>query len=86
MTIFFHKCFAKQYRRLNRKLQKQVDIKIALFYQNPYDPHLNNHSLHGVYKEYRSIDITGDYRAWYKQLSEEVVEFRLVDTHSNLYS
>ena len=86
MTVFFHKQFAKQYRRLNRKLQKQVDIKIALFRQNPYDPQLNNHSLHGAYKEYRSIDITGDYRAWYKQLGEEVVEFRIVDTHSNLYS
>ncbi|MEK9165311.1 MAG: type II toxin-antitoxin system mRNA interferase toxin, RelE/StbE family [Patescibacteria group bacterium] len=85
MIIKFHKCFKKAYQKLPSNLQEAVDQKMALFYQNLFDPVLNNHQLKGKYKNHRSINITGDWRASYKEIDKDNFKFLLLDTHSNLY-
>jgi len=45
---------------------------------------LRDHQLKGKYKQYRSINITGDYRALYLLRGDEAI-FDVVDTHSQLY-
>ncbi|MEI9914401.1 MAG: type II toxin-antitoxin system mRNA interferase toxin, RelE/StbE family [Candidatus Saccharibacteria bacterium] len=84
MTIAYSKAFIKQAKKLSPELRKRLQARIVVFTVNPLDPILRNHSLKGKYKEYRSIDITGDVRALYLQKQEEAI-FDAVGTHSQLY-
>ena len=84
MTISYSKNFIKQAKKLNPKLRQKVIEKIKLFSNNPLDTDLRNHQLKGKFKAYRSIDVTGDYRALYLQNSVEVI-FDMIGRHSQLY-
>lgn len=84
MQILFHPSFNKSYHKLSKKLRDKVEERIMLFRRDKFNQLLNNHGLSGKYKDCRSINITGDYRAIYKE-KDGVVVFILVDTHSNLY-
>jgi len=85
MTHKFHKNFLKEYTKLPHKLQQAVNNKLSLFENNPTAMSLKTHSLSGKYKGYRSISITGDLRAIYKELYENKVIFVKIGTHSKLY-
>lgn len=84
MTIEYTKNFNKQSKKLNPKLRYQLVQRITLFSTNPLDSQLRDHQLKGKYKQYRSIDITGDFRALYILNGEEAI-FDIVGTHSQLY-
>jgi len=70
-------------------MQKKVKERISLCVQNPTNQLLNNHALTGKFQGYRSINITGDWRAIYSIRinlnSEQEYYFELVGTHSQLY-
>jgi addiction module RelE/StbE family toxin len=84
MVVFRHRNFKKQYKKLPKKVQKKFQEKISVFMKNPHDPRLNNHILGGSLNKYRSIDITGDFRALYEVKGEKVV-FVKIGSHSELY-
>ncbi|MBI2607804.1 MAG: type II toxin-antitoxin system mRNA interferase toxin, RelE/StbE family [Candidatus Doudnabacteria bacterium] len=84
MRVVYHKNFRKQYKKL-RAIQRQIDERLVLFMKNPFNPNLNNHALSGKYRGYRSINITGVYRAFYEVIEADLIQFIIVDTHSNLY-
>lgn len=85
MRILLHKNFEKNYKKL-KELEKQAfKDRRTVFLENQFDPILNNHPLGGKYRGYRSINITGDLRVIFEVLSEELVYFITIDTHSNLY-
>ena len=86
MHIQFHRNFKKAYKKLPVRVQKQCDARIVLFMEDEYHPVLRNHVLAGKYRDYRSIDITGDVRALYQQIDETTALFVIVGTHSMLYS
>ncbi|GAC1388238.1 MAG: hypothetical protein NVS1B7_8360 [Candidatus Saccharimonadales bacterium] len=65
-------------------MRSKVIDRITVFSNNPLHASLRNHALKGKYKQYRSIDITGDYRALYLQEADEAI-FDVVGTHSQLY-
>ncbi len=87
MKIVFHKYFNKSYKKSPLKIQKKFKERFKIFIENKYSPILENHALCGEWKEFRSINITGDYRALYHYLDikEDIIEFFVIDTHSNLY-
>lgn len=84
MTIAYSKNFLKQAKKLNPELRKKLLERVEIFSENPLHPSLRNHPLKGKYKEYRSIDITGDIRALYLQKPNEAI-FETIGTHSQLY-
>lgn len=84
MQVRFHKSFRKRYKSA-KKMQKHVDERIALFIDDPFNPILNNHPLHGEYRNCRSINITGDWRAIYKLLAPDLAVFIILGSHSELY-
>lgn len=86
MKILFHKNFKKTFKKLRKKEQKKIKEHLVIFMKNQFNPLLNNHSLQGKYKGYRSINITGDLRAIYKFLEKDECIFIVIDNHSNLYS
>lgn len=89
IKISFAKRFSKIYDKSGKKLKVAVDERLKLFVSKPLDPQLNNHQLVGKYLGYRSINITGDWRAIYSQSvtdgGESVIIFELLGTHSQLY-
>lgn len=85
MKYHLHKSFVKTYRKMPDKLKKSVKEKLVLFCEDPFMQELNNHMLSGKYQGYRSINITGDYRAVYKELSKQEVIFVILGSHSHLY-
>lgn len=85
MIIEFHNNFKKSYKKLRQTYRQKCDERVALFAIDPFNPVLNNHLLSGEYKEYRSINITGDLRALYQPISKNKAFFIIVDTHSNLF-
>ncbi len=85
MKIIFHGNFDKRYKKLRKNEQRQTKERLELFLHDEFNPILNNHPLKGKYKNYRSINITGNLRALYKLHDADVRIFVVVDTHSNLY-
>ncbi len=85
MNVRLSKSFLKQYKKL-RVLREKIDERLVLFRTKPFDRTLNNHALSGVYKGFRSINITGNYRALYELRDNNIAFFITIDTHSNLYS
>lgn len=85
MTIRLHKNFEKRFKKLPQPIQTKTKERLSLFLTDPFHPQLMNHLLKGNYLGYRSINITGDWRAIFKLMSEDVAIFVTIDTHSNLY-
>lgn len=85
MQYFLSKNFEKKFSKLPKKVKNKTLTQLEVFIMNPTDIKLNNHSLSGKWKDYRSINITGNYRAIYKEISEEMARFVDIDTHSKLY-
>jgi addiction module RelE/StbE family toxin len=85
MKVLFHKNFEKKFGKLNLKIKKLFYKRLELFFQDQFHHLLHNHALHGKYKGYRTINITGDIRAVFKIVGEQSIEFDDIDSHSNLY-
>ena len=85
MKVSFHKKFDKSYKKCPPKVQNQFKARLKLFVGNPRHPLLENHALGGQWNDFRSINITGDYRALYYHLSDDIIEFFIIGNHSDLY-
>lgn len=88
MEIEFSAHFRKQYRKATKKIKADFYKRLKLFQHNPHHSLLRNHLLTGNYKGYRSINITGDWRAIYSQTKDEqktIIIFEAIGTHSQLY-
>ena len=85
MNVVFHKNFQKMFKKLPTEIKEKVGERIELFVNDPLDSQLRNHSISVPYRDSRSIDITGDYRAIYKLVDKETALFTHVGTHSQLY-
>lgn len=85
MIVGHKKGFEKKTRRLPIDIRKSLGIRLKLFMQDPRHPLLNDHALTGSWRGYRSINITGDWRAIYELVDANIAIFVEVDTHHNLY-
>ncbi|OGE86514.1 MAG: hypothetical protein A3J48_00120 [Candidatus Doudnabacteria bacterium RIFCSPHIGHO2_02_FULL_46_11] len=84
MVVSFHKNFKKQFNKLPPKVQKQFFKRLKVFIEDKFDPVLNNHSVSTAYPKWRSINITGDYRALFEE-KDDLIIFMIIGTHSELY-
>ena len=85
MTIRFSKNFRKQLKNLSVKEQKQFYTRLQWFILDNYDSRLRNHMLAGKFKGLRSISISGDLRALYEVVGDEVYLYQMIGSHSQLY-
>ena len=86
MRLVFHREFEKRYKKLKSGDKLRFKERASLFLENPYHPVLNNHALRGKYSGFRSINISGDLRAIYELIDNDIAFFITVDTHSKLYN
>lgn len=85
MKIVYHQRFLKGFQKLPGKIQGKFFERLELFQREPFHPLLHNHSVEPAYPSWRSINITGDYRALYEIQKEGSVVFMKIGTHSELY-
>lgn len=88
MIVSYKKIYIKRLQKMSRSVQNQTLERIELFQSDPFHSLLNNHALQGEYLGYRSINITGDIRAIFQELSNgayEFVEFVDIGSHSRMY-
>lgn len=84
MKVSYSKDFQRQYSKLAPKIRKKVDERVLLWQNDPLNSQLRDHQLKGKHKEYRSIDVTGDYRALYLREGNLAI-FDILGSHSQLY-
>jgi len=85
MEFIYSKKFKKQFNKLPDEIQNSFQERIEVFVSNSNHIILNNHKLFGKYSEYRSINITGDYRLIFKLISGDICYLVAIGTHSKLY-
>ena len=87
MQIKFHGEFIKHYNKRvasNSKLVTQFKNRLELFIENSRKPILKDHQLRGKRSEYRAFSITGDIRAVYKIVDDELWLYD-IGTHNQVY-
>lgn len=78
--------FLKELKKAPLKIRIAFKEKLEIFISDKFHPVLNNHSLSGNYKNYRSINITGDWRAIFREFNNgKLIYFDIIGTHSQLY-
>lgn len=86
--------FSSQFKRQLAKAPLKIKIafyrRLDLFINQPHHPQLHNHSLRGRWDGYRSLNVTGDWRAIFSQKyergqSKPTILFIALGTHSQLY-
>lgn len=88
MIVKYTDSFLKQLKKSDVRIRKAFKQRLLLFVENPNDLELNNHPLQKEYVGFRSIDITTDYRAVYKEVTAEddtYIYFTSFGTHYQLY-
>ncbi|MEK9173585.1 MAG: type II toxin-antitoxin system mRNA interferase toxin, RelE/StbE family [Patescibacteria group bacterium] len=73
--------FRKSFRKLHSRIQEKAAEKISIFEQNPFDPRLDTHELHGKDRDIWSFSITGSYRIKFIFLDSNNVLFIEIGTH-----
>ncbi len=84
MIITFAKSFEKQFKKLAKKRKQIFKERLVTFEDDIFNKILNNHKLTGGWAGHRSINITGNYRAIYREDNHAVI-FVAIGTHSQLY-
>jgi len=84
MQIVFHGAFKKKFKKLSLKVQNRFYDRLFVFENDKFNPVLNNHNVEKRFPDCRSINITGDYRAIFKEKGN-VCTFVNIGTHSELY-
>jgi addiction module RelE/StbE family toxin len=86
MQIEYSKKFIKEFKKCPSHIKVNFKTRLKVFMDNQHHSILNNHSLVGELKNYRSINITGDWRAIFTEInSGQIIYFVAIGTHSQLY-
>jgi len=85
MQIKFSKIFEKQLGKAPVSVTLVFEERFQIFLLNKQSPILNNHQLKGKYQGFKSINVGGDWRAIFQELSNGDVYFAFFGTHSQLY-
>lgn len=88
MKIVYDPDFLEKLKKVNVRIRKRVKERVFLFSKDPNTLQLNNHPLKEEFQGYRSIDITNNWRAIYKETKtgEDIVAyFVTIGTHRELY-
>lgn len=81
MKIYYSGKFAKEYKRLPKKVKTSAEEREKLFRKNPFDPRLKTHRLSGKLKEYYSFSIDYHYRVIFEFAGKDTIWFHSVGTH-----
>jgi len=85
MQYVLSKHFEKDFAKLAKITKKKAIATLDKFIKNPQNPTLRNHGLSGKWKGHFSINVTGDTRAVYFVIENDIVRFVAIGSYSELY-
>lgn len=85
MKVIFSKQFLKNLYKAPLPIQEAFGERLEIFIKNPFQSCLRNHPLKGKFSLYRSMNVTGDWRAIFRFLGKDEIFFVALGTHSELY-
>lgn len=85
MIVQTHRALDKKLKKIDPYIKDKFKTRLILFVSDQFHPLLNNHALSGNYEGYRSINVTGNYRAVFKLMAQDLAIFYDIDTHPKLY-
>ena len=85
MIVVTTRNFDKAFSTLPRNIREFAFEKLEIFNIDPFSRILRNHQLQGSFRQYRSINVTGDYRIIYEQYNDSTVRLIDIGTHSQLF-
>ncbi|MEK7115452.1 MAG: hypothetical protein AAB862_00695, partial [Patescibacteria group bacterium] len=85
MTFRILRKFEKKLDALSPNFRQKFFERADLFLKDKFHPLLNNHSVENRFPGCRSINVTGDYRAIFKEQNGDTI-FMNIGTHSDFYS
>ncbi len=87
MQALYSKKFIKSYEKKSQKIKLAFVQRKDWFLDGKQAGLLKDHELQGKWSGHRNINITGDYRAIYRVVSDrpKTIQFVVFDTHSELY-
>lgn len=81
MRIIYTSKFAREYKKLPRKIKDLAQEREAIFRKDPFDPVLATHKLHGRLKEFWSFSIGFKFRIIFEFMGGDTVHFHSVGDH-----
>jgi addiction module RelE/StbE family toxin len=88
MEIKYTKRFRDQYHKADKQIKAAFAQTVDLFLADPQHPLLRNHALQEKLAGFRSINVTEDVRAIFKENksgTRRVFTFHMLGTHEQLY-
>lgn len=88
LLIKYTTLFNKQRKAAPPEIKSAFREARELFLDDPTHTHLRNHALREKFGGYRSIDVTGDWRALFKikkSKTKTIITFHILGTHTQLY-
>lgn len=73
--------FARQYKKITKKIKKSAEEKEKIFRQDPFDPQLKTHKLTGKLKDYWAFSISRRHRIILSFAGKNLARFHTVGTH-----
>lgn len=80
--IYLHPGFKKRYKRLPEHKKKLAKKKEQIFRQNPFNPRLRIHKLHGQLKGLWAFDIDDSLRITFEFIDDQTVGFVDIGPHA----
>lgn len=81
MKIYYSAKFAKEYKKLPKKIKLLAEKKEAVFRKNPFEARLKTHRLTGKLKQFWAFSINYQYRIIVEFVNQNTVWFHAVGTH-----
>ncbi len=81
MKIEYSPKFIKQFKKLPQETKAFALKCEKLFRNNPFDPKLKTHKLHGTMREYWAFSISYNYRIGFTFADSNLVRFHAIGTH-----
>ncbi len=82
MKIYYSSKFAKEYRKLPKKIKLVAEKREKLFRQDPFSSQLKTHKLTGKLKDYWSFSIDYQYRIIFEFVGKDMIWFHSIGTHA----
>lgn len=73
--------FERLYKKLPKPIQELAKKKEIIFRQDPFEPSLNTHKLHGPLRDFWSFYVNYEYRVIFDFAGQNTVRFYSIGNH-----
>ncbi|MEK7535713.1 MAG: type II toxin-antitoxin system mRNA interferase toxin, RelE/StbE family [Patescibacteria group bacterium] len=82
MKIYYLSSFERLYKKLPKNVKEEAKAKEKLFRQNPFDPKLGTHKLHGPLSDYWAFWVNNRDRVIFEFGDKNEIWFYKIGDHS----